>query len=442
MPNGTPRILVCISGSIAAYKAADVVSALTKKGYEVKCLMTRSAREFVTPLVLETLSRKSVTTELWGRPGEETVSGTEHIRLARWPDVIAFIPATAHLIARLSHGLADDLVTTVALASEARFLVAPAMNAVMWAAAPTQENVARLKSRGIRFIEPAEGLLACGEEGSGKLAHVDTLVSAIEAELPAARAVKRTQPQTDLLESDVQPQSWKNQNVLITAGPTISRIDAVRYMTNPSTGTMGVRLAEEALKRGARVSLVLGQDKGGTMPDVSDDLRSRLNLIPVQTADEMLKASLEILPSATAVIASAAVLDYQVKKPSFRKQKRASKALKLELVPSVDVLAGLVGRSTRLKNSPWFMGFAAETDDLETNARGKLKKKKLNYVFGNWISATDQKRSTGFGKDRNAGVLFYEDGRKKEFPETSKQDLAGRILSELEKDLRDQGRFQ
>lgn len=438
MPNSTPRILICVSGSIAAYKAADVVSALTKKGYEVKCLMTRSAREFVTPLVLETLSRKSVTTDLWG----EDVSGTEHIRLARWPDVIAFIPATANLIAKLSHGMADDLVTTVALASESPWMIAPAMNAVMWAAPSTRENVAKLKARGIQFIEPAEGLLACGEEGSGKLAQVETLVAAIEAELPKSRAVKRTQPQTDLLPGDVALKSWQGQKIVITAGPTISRIDAVRYMTNPSTGTMGVRLAEEALKRGAEVALILGQDKGGSLPDVSDEEAGRLKLVQVESADEMLKESLKHLPSATAVIASAAVLDYQVKKPSARKQKRAAKALKLDLIPSVDVLASLVTAVGKLKRKPWFLGFAAETDDLETNARGKLKKKKLDYVFGNWISAADEKRATGFGKDQNAGILFYEDGRAKEFPEASKRDLAAKILNELESDLREKGRFQ
>ena len=317
------KVLLCVSGSIAAYKSADVVSQLVKAGHEVQVLLTESAKQFVTPLVLETLSRKPVQHALWG----EGISGTEHIRLARWPDVVVFAPATAHLLAKLALGLADDLVTTVALATQAPWLVAPAMNTVMWEQAIVQSHCDALKSRGVTFIDPqAEGVLACGEEGAGKLATPETIVARI---LEFGRATsegissagaspyfnhRTTRPATD----------WTGQTLLITAGPTTSRIDAVRYLTNPSTGKMGAALAEQALLRGARVVHVLGVDKGVVRPVAPTGTEQRLTLIEVDTAEAMLDAALTHLPHATGVAATAAVLDYRFEKTAnSSKEKRA-----------------------------------------------------------------------------------------------------------------------
>ena len=225
------NILIAVTGSISAYKIADVVSELGKRGHQVQCILSESAAQFVTPLVLETLSGRPVKSALFGAD----VSGTEHIDLARWADVFVVAPATANVLAKLALGLADDLLTTVALATRAPMLIAPAMNTVMWEHPATQQNLTTLVSRGAAVIDPAAGTLACGEVGVGKLAPVLTIVEAIEVALVV--------PAGDL----------SGTKVLITAGPTTSAIDAVRYITNHSTGRMGAAMAEEALRRGAEV---------------------------------------------------------------------------------------------------------------------------------------------------------------------------------------------
>jgi phosphopantothenoylcysteine decarboxylase/phosphopantothenate--cysteine ligase len=239
------NILIGISGSIAAYKMADVVSQLKKQGHQVQCILTESATQFVTPLVLETLSGNPVRSAIFGAD----ISGTEHIDLARWADIFVIAPASANTIAKLSLGLADDLLTTVALATEAPLLIAPAMNTVMWNKPVTQGHLRALADGGARFVDPAAGVLACGEVGVGKLASVESIVLAINAYL-----------------SEVQTQDLSGLHVLITSGPTTTPIDAVRYITNHSTGRMGAAMAEAALARGAQVSMVLGVDKGVVRP--------------------------------------------------------------------------------------------------------------------------------------------------------------------------------
>jgi phosphopantothenoylcysteine decarboxylase/phosphopantothenate--cysteine ligase len=310
------NVLIAISGSISAYKIADVVSELGKAGHQVQCLLTRSATEFVSPLVLETLSGRKARAELFG----PDVSGTEHIDYARWADVMVFAPASANMLARLALGLADDLPSTVALASEAPILIAPAMNTVMWEKPIVQQHLATLVERGAGVVEPASGLLACGEVGMGKLAPVANIVAAIEAAIHPERV-------QDLLD----------ERILITAGPTTTAIDAVRYITNHSTGRMGAAMAEEALRRGAVVDYVLGMDKGVVRPVPPRGTESRLHLIEVRTAEEMAAAALERLPNASGVVATAAVMDYSVAAPSASKLKRASEAIALDLVPSTDV---------------------------------------------------------------------------------------------------------
>ena len=395
------NILIAISGSISAYKIADVVSELGKAGHQTQCLLTQSAKEFVSPLVLETLSGRPARSAVFG----PDVSGTEHIDLARWADLMVFAPASANMIARLALGLADDLPSTVALASEAPMLVAPAMNTVMWDKPIVQQNLATLVARGAQVVPPASGLLACGEVGMGKLAPVATIVSAIEAALlPAKRDLE-------------------GKRILITAGPTTTAIDAVRYITNHSTGRMGAAMAEEALRRGAVVDYVLGVDKGVVRPVAPKGAEGRLNVVDVRTAEEMAAAALERLPQAQGVVATAAVMDYAVAAPSASKLKRASESVALDMVPSTDVL----GTLRQAANGQWFLGFAAETDDVEAHGKGKLAAKKLDFLFANEVTKLGGQGQTGFAVETNAGVLLGADGARHELALGSKAEIARQI---------------
>ncbi|KFL29696.1 hypothetical protein JP75_19015 [Devosia riboflavina] len=401
----TSNVLIAVTGSISAYKIADVVSALTKQGHQVQCILTASAQQFITPLVLETLSGRPVKSDLFGAD----VSGTEHIDLARWADVFVVAPATANVLAKLALGLADDLLGTVALATRAPMLIAPAMNTVMWEHPATQGNLRTLLQRGATVIEPAAGTLACGEVGIGKLATAPDIVSAIEAAL--------VPPASDLADL----------TVLITAGPTTSPIDAVRYVTNHSTGRMGAAMAEEALRRGAHVRYVLGVDKGVVRPVPSRDSADRLTLMEVHTAEEMAEAALRFLPSVDGVIATAAVLDYRVATPSAGKLKRASAATSLDMVPSIDVLGALKAAAT----GQWFLGFAAETDNVEANGRNKLDSKKLDFLFANPVACTGESTTTGFAVTTNGGILFRAKGEPLPLPVMSKTELARRLWDSI-----------
>jgi phosphopantothenoylcysteine decarboxylase/phosphopantothenate--cysteine ligase len=395
------NILIAVTGSISAYKIADVVSELGKRGHQVQCILTESAAQFVTPLVLETLSGRPVKSALFG-PG---VSGTEHIDLARWADVFVVAPATANVLAKLALGLADDLLTTVALATTAPMLIAPAMNTVMWEHPATRQNRTTLVDRGAAVIDPAAGTLACGEVGVGKLAPVPAIVAAIEATLVT--------PKQDLA----------GIKVLITAGPTTSPIDAVRYITNHSTGRMGAAMAEEALRRGAEVRYVLGVDKGVVRPSAPKGSADRLTLVEVRTAEEMAAAALNVLPEVDGVIATAAVLDYRVANSAAGKLKRAAEATVLDMIPSVDVLGSLRAAAT----GQWFLGFAAETDNVEANGRGKLESKGLDFLFANPVARVGETSETGFSVPTNAGTLLRRDGDAVSLPVMSKTELARRL---------------
>lgn len=394
------NILIAVTGSISAYKIADVVSELGKRGHQVQCILSESASQFVTPLVLETLSGRPVKSALFGAD----VSGTEHIDLARWADILVVAPATANVLAKLALGLADDLLTTVALATAAPLLIAPAMNTVMWEHAATQQNLETLVERGAGVIDPAAGTLACGEVGVGKLAPVATIVDAIEAALVL--------PERDLA----------GTRVLITAGPTTSPIDAVRYITNHSTGRMGAAMAEEALRRGADVRYVLGVDKGVVRP-VAPKGGGRLTLVEVRTAEEMADAALAALSEVDGVIATAAVLDYRVANAATSKLKRAAEATSLDMIPSVDVLGSLWTAAA----GQWFLGFAAETDNVEANGIGKLESKKLDFLFANPVARVGETTETGFSVPTNGGTLFRRDGEAVTLPVMSKAELARRL---------------
>jgi phosphopantothenoylcysteine decarboxylase/phosphopantothenate--cysteine ligase len=394
------NILIGVTGSISAYKIADVTSELTKQGHAVQLILTQSAAQFVSPLVLETLSGRPVKSALFG-PG---ISGTEHIDLARWADLFVVAPASANTIAKLALGLADDLLSTVALATDAPLLVAPAMNTVMWEKQITQQHAETLKARGVGFIDPASGILACGEVGVGKLAPVATIVAEINAAAAPAP-------------------SLAGKRVLITAGPTTTPIDAVRYITNHSTGRMGAAMAEEALRRGAEVRYVLGVDKGVVRPMPPRGAGERLSLVEVRTAEEMAEAALNFLPDVDGVIATAAVMDYRVASPASGKLKRASEPVSLDMVPSTDVLGTLKAKA----NGQWFLGFAAETDDVEANGRGKLERKDLDFLFANPVARAGEASDTGFAVPTNGGTLLRRDGEATVLPVSSKTDLARRL---------------
>jgi phosphopantothenoylcysteine decarboxylase/phosphopantothenate--cysteine ligase len=397
------NILIGVTGSIAAYKIADVVSLLTKQGHKVRCILTESASQFVTPLVLETLSGNPVRSALFG----PDTSGTEHIDLARWADLFVVAPASANILARLALGLADDLLTTVALATEAPLLIAPAMNTVMWNKPVVQAHLKTLAESGARFVDPAAGILACGEVGVGKLASPEAIVLGINAALSAGAR-----------------QDFAGAHILITSGPTTTPIDAVRYITNHSTGRMGAALAEAALRRGARVSVVLGVDKGVVRPAAPAGLAERLKVVEVGTAEEMAAAALAILPQATGVIATAAVMDYRVASPSAQKLKRADAATTLDLVPSVDVLGALRDAAT----GQWFLGFAAETDNVRENGLQKLARKRLDFLFANPVARIGEASDTGFQVATNGGTLLIAGQTPREFAVMSKAALADNIL--------------
>lgn len=395
------NILIAVSGSISAYRVADVVSSLGKAGHQVQCILTPNAREFVSPLVLETLSGRPARSAVFG----PEISGTEHIDLARWADLMVFAPASANMLAKLAFGLADDLPTTVALATRTPMLVAPAMNTVMWENPVVQQNLATLTARGAQLISPASGLLACGEVGMGRLAPVETIVAAIEAALAPAS--------NDLA----------GKRILMTAGPTTTAIDAVRYITNHSTGRMGAAMAEEALRRGATVDYVLGIDKGVVRPVPPRGTEGRLSVTEVRSAADMAAAALRHLPAADGVVATAAVMDYEVGAPSASKLKRASSAIALDLVPSTDVL----GTLRKAAQDQWFLGFAAETDNVEENGRGKLAAKGLDYLFANTVARLGETSQTGFSVGTNAGVLLSASGDRHELSLGSKADIARQI---------------
>lgn len=403
------KILIGITGGISAYKIADLASLLTKQGHEVQCILTENAKKFVSPLVLETLTGNSISDSLWNE-------GTEHIRLARWPDVFMIAPATANSIAKISLGLADDLLSTVALAtdwSQVRIVFAPAMNTKMYQQEVTQDHLKVLERRGAQILPPSVGVLACKEEGEGKLPDTETLAGAI------------------LGYKTLDQSTWfQNQRILITGGPTISRIDAVRYLTNPSTGKMACALADAAYRLGAEITLVLGKDKGVVLPTTPEQARFRI--LRVETAQEMRDLALAHLPKVTGVIACAAVMDYEVDSPSTNKLKRTEETATLLLKSAPDVLKTL---KQNADPQTWFFGFAAETDSIEANANAKLAYKEVDYLFVNTIASIGQTLPTGFGGETNAGsLLFRTTGSKKDFSVQDKERLAEKLLAEIEAD--------
>ncbi|HUK54588.1 MAG TPA: bifunctional phosphopantothenoylcysteine decarboxylase/phosphopantothenate--cysteine ligase CoaBC [Candidatus Binatia bacterium] len=393
------RVAVGVAGGVAAYKAAEVVRRLQQEGLEVEVVMTRAACEFIAPLTFAALTGRKVITQMFGA-GESAPanveSAIEHMAVAQRIDALVVAPATADVLARMAHGLADDFLTTLCLATKAPMIVAPSMNVNMWEHPATQENLSRLRARGVRVVEPGEGYLACGMTGAGRLADVEEIVRVVCETLGLRR---------DLA----------GETLLITAGPTREELDPVRYLTNRSSGKMGYALAEAAVRRGAQVILVSGP--------VALEPPEHVEFLPVRSAEEMRQAVLQRLPQATAVLMTAAVADYRPAKPAAQKIKRGTAALTVEFEPTPDILAEVAGE----KGARLIVGFAAETNGLEESARGKLLRKNADLIVGNDVT----RQGAGFDVDTNIATLFRRDGSQVDLPQMSKRELASRILDEV-----------
>jgi phosphopantothenoylcysteine decarboxylase/phosphopantothenate--cysteine ligase len=387
------RVLLGVSGGIAAYKACEIIRLLRRNGHEVRVVPTPNALEFVSALSLQTLSGHPVRTDLFSSTEESEIS---HIDLADWAEVVVIAPATASLLARLANGLADDLLSTACLATRAPMLVAPAMNVNMYEHPATQANLEVLAKRGVRIVGPDRGELACGWEGPGRLSAVDEIVAAVER-------------------LTVEP-SFAGEVLLVTAGPTNEPVDPVRVLTNRSSGRMGFALAQEAARRGAEVTLVAGPVQLPTPPGVER--------VDVETAEEMRGAVLEGLERATIVIKTAAVSDYRVESPAKQKLKRGSDPRVLQLVPNPDILAEVA----RQKGTRTVVGFAAETENVLEYARGKLEQKGCDLIVANDVSRAD----VGFDVDRNeVWIVGPAPDDVVHAGPSSKQEVAERILDRI-----------
>jgi phosphopantothenoylcysteine decarboxylase/phosphopantothenate--cysteine ligase len=391
---GTPaaptRILLGVTGGIAAYKSAEIVRRLKQRGAEVQVVMTAGARQFVTPLTFQALSGRPVRTDLWDEAAEAAMG---HIELARWPERILIAPASADFIARLAHGLADDLLTTLCLATDVPIYVAPAMNRLMWANAATQANVETLRSRGIVVLGPGSGEQACGETGPGRMLEPADLADAILAPTSAATG------------------SLRGRKVVVTAGPTRERIDPVRFITNRSSGKMGYAVAEAARDAGAEVVIVSGPVN---VPTPAGVMR-----VDVETAEQMMDAVNQHLVGADLFIAAAAVSDYRAAQIAPEKIKKTSDSMVLALTRTPDILATVAAGSPR----PFVVGFAAETQNVERNALAKLAGKKLDMIAANQVG-----EGLAFDCDDNALTVYWSDG-KRELPRAPKCKLAADLIA-------------
>jgi phosphopantothenoylcysteine decarboxylase/phosphopantothenate--cysteine ligase len=389
------KVALGVSGGIAAYKAAEVVRLLQDRGVRVQVVMTRSAQEFVRPLTFAALSGEKVIASMFeegeGQPNVE--SAVEHIAVAQSVDALVVAPATANVVAKFAHGIADDFLTTLYLATAAPVVLAPAMNVNMWEHPATRSNLEILKQRGNRIVEPGSGYLACGMIGAGRLAEPVAIVDAVMQTLG--------------------PQDFVGETVLVTAGPTREPIDPVRYISNRSSGKMGYALAEAAVRRGAKVILLSGPT--GLKPPAG------VEFVSIETAAEMRRVLLDRLAETTVVIKAAAVADYTIKNPAQEKIKRGSGPMTIDLEPTVDIVAE-VARCKAGKNQI-VVGFAAETTNVIENARRKLAGKALQAIVVNDVSQP----GIGFDSDRNAVTIITPD-EQIEVPENSKWEIAHRIL--------------
>jgi phosphopantothenoylcysteine decarboxylase/phosphopantothenate--cysteine ligase len=385
------RVLLGVTGGIAAYKSPDLVRRLRELGAEVQVVLTAGAREFVTPMTFQAVSGREVRSDLWDPEAEKAMS---HIELARWADFVIIAPATADFLARLATGQADDLLTTLCLATDRPIAVAPAMNRLMWSNPATQANVATLKARGVHVWGPGEGDQACGETGAGRMLEPTQLAGFV------AGSIAPTGP-------------LAGKRVLLTAGPTRERIDPVRFISNCSSGKMGFAVAAAARDAGADVTIVCGPVSLTTPPGVKR--------IDVESAADMLNAVMKNLDGVDIFVATAAVADYRPAKPALSKIKKTSESMDLQMERTVDILATVAARVGLAR--PFVVGFAAETDSVEQYARQKLLKKNLDMIAANEVG-----HDKVFEKDDNALLVLWRDGSR-ELPNAPKVALARDLVA-------------
>ncbi len=385
------NITVGVTGGIAVFKTAQLVSSLKAGGAGLQVIMTRSAQEFVRPLTFQVLSGNPVRTDLF----EADRGSVQHIELAAWPDLIVIAPATANILGKAAAGIGDDLLSTVIMAATCPVLFCPAMNVNMYNNAVVQRNIATLRDLGYKFIEPGTGRLACGAEGQGRLADLDQIIEEIEGLL--------------ILRKDMV-----GLTVMVTAGPTVEPIDPVRYLTNRSSGKMGYAVAGAAAARGAKTLLISGPT--ALKPPCG------IELINVETAAQMYNAVIDRFANVDMVVKTAAVADYRPKEAVAQKIKKHNGPMSLELVRNHDILAELGKR----KNKQILVGFAAETNDLERNSLRKAQDKNLDLLVANDINQA----GAGFGSDTNIVKFVYRGGDIKQMPLMDKKELAHRILDE------------
>ncbi|KRE72362.1 bifunctional phosphopantothenoylcysteine decarboxylase/phosphopantothenate--cysteine ligase CoaBC [Paenibacillus sp. Soil750] len=385
-------IVLGVCGGIAAYKAAALTSKLTQAGAVVRVIMTRSAVQFVAPLTFQTLSRHHVFVDTFDEKDPAVVS---HINLADSADLVLIAPATANTIGKLALGLGDDMLSTTLLATMAPIWVAPAMNVHMYANPAVQTNMETLLRRGVRFIEPGEGQLACGYVGKGRLAEPEEIFAAVERHFQG------------------EPGRLAGKHVLVTAGGTVERLDPVRYLTNDSSGKMGYAIAEEAVRMGAKVTLVSGPS-ALTVPE-------GVQLVPVQSALDMREAVLSRLGESQLIIKAAAVADYRPAVVAEQKIKKKADSLTLELIKNPDILQEIGTLKTKKQ---FVIGFAAETEALDEHAMDKLKRKNCDLIVGNDVSQV----GAGFGGDTNVVRFYDQNGLVQALPIQSKWDVARKLL--------------
>lgn len=384
------NVVLGVSGGIAAYKALEIVSQLKKKNIEVNVIMTKNATEFVTPLSFQSLSQNAVAVDTFN---EIKAYEIQHISLAEKADVMLIAPATANIIGKVANGIADDMLSTTIMATKAKVIFAPAMNTNMYENPIVQDNIKKLKNYGYDFIEPDYGRLACGAIGQGKLADPSVIVDKVMCEL-------------------YEKKDLTGKKVIVTAGPTIAPMDPVRFITNRSTGKMGYAIAKEARNRGAEVTLISG-------PTNLEKPRG-IDIVKVSTNEEMKNELLKRFNEVDIVIKSAAVADYKPKTYSEQKIKKKEGDFNLALTRDSDILLAL----GKLKSNQILVGFAAESQNLEENAKGKLERKNLDYVVANDITSSD----TGFGTEDNRVIIISRDGTKIELEKMSKEKIAGNLF--------------
>jgi phosphopantothenoylcysteine decarboxylase/phosphopantothenate--cysteine ligase len=386
------NIILGISGGIAAYKTPELVRRLRDRGASVQVVMTRSASEFVTETTLQAVSGMPVRTNLWDSQAEAAMG---HIELARWADLVLIAPATAEIMARMAAGAAPDLLTTLCLATEAPVVIAPAMNHVMWSHPAVQENRQKLADHGVRILGPDTGDQACGESGPGRMMQPEDIVAAVTAPIAVA---------------DVEPPLLVGKKVLVTAGPTREALDPVRFISNRSSGKMGYALADAARQAGAEVILVSGP--------VSIAVPDGVNIVKVESAQQMFAATHEHIEGVDIFIAAAAVADYRPANLEKQKIKKSAGEMSIDLVRAPDILASVA----KINNGPFAVGFAAETENLRDYARTKLDKKNLDMIVANLVG-----ENLGFDADNNAVEVYWRDGEQS-FPIATKSELADDLI--------------